>query len=400
MQHLRKNGYYYTTYRDRNGQRKYKSLNTTDHKEAVRIEKKFKENLGGMTLSELREQFRKSKVNKSKKYQLSIRDCSWEFLKFVGNKPLKIIDVQDIINYQHFLKNRSLKANSVTHHLGVLRSIFNWGYKSELIDKDIFRTFEIDRPQPKIEWLNVQEIQELLSVIDNDNLLPEEKLLNRYFLEACLLTGARRSEISNLEWKNIDPDFIHFWQTKTKKPHHFPMNLQLAKVFNGIWILQRKGEGLFSFKRVSNERVSNFGREGNYADILSKNFLPLSETSETNFFDYIEEIKETSENTKIVSNVNASHKTGYVLSNLRGKKISGDWLAKMVKKYFIRAGLNETYTLHTLRHTFACNLLLKEVPIYTVSKLLNHKSVKTTEDFYSHVTSEYMKTDTHFYAIS
>lgn len=38
---------------------------------------------------------------------------------------------------------------------------------------------------------------------------------------------------------------------------------------------------------------------------------------------------------------------------------------------------------HRLRHTFAVELLLAGVPIEQVSKLLGHKTVRTTERYYS-----------------
>ncbi len=368
MPHLRKNGYYYCTYRDRNAQRKYKSLNTTDRKKAVKLEKRFKENLGGITVSELRDRFRKFLINKSESHQKSVKDCSWDFMKFVGDKPLKLIDVQHIIDYQDSLTGRGFKKNSVSHYLRVLQAMFNWGYKYDLIDRDIFKTIKIEKTQPKVEWLPVQEIQCLLSVIEDG--------LHLCFMELCLLTGARRSEIANLEWENVDENHLHIWETKIGEPHHFPMNLKLAQVLNWIWKLQNKGDELFNFERISNTDSEAFSDEF-FKEVFAK---------------------ETSENTKIIGNVNEDRKTGYVLSNLNGEKLSGDWLSKMVKKYFRRAGLKKTYSLHTLRHSFACNLLIKNVSIYTVSKLLNHKSVRTTEDFYSHVSSDYMKVDTDFYS--
>jgi len=372
MPHLRKNGYYYCTYRDRNGQRKYKSLNTTDRKKAVRLEKRFKETLGGITIEELRDRFMKFLINKSKSHQKSVKDCSWDFMKFVGDKPLKLIDVQHIIDYQDSLTGRGFKKNSVSHYLRVLQAMFNWGYKYDLIDRDIFKTIKIEKTQPKVEWLPVGEIQCLLSVIEDD--------LHSCFMELCLLTGARRSEIANLEWKNVDENHLHIWETKIGEPHHFPMNLALARVLNKIWKLQNKGDELFKFERISNTQIDF---DVSTEELVKQVFVIT---------------KETSENTKIIGNVNEDRKTGYVLSNLNGEKLSGDWLSKMVKKYFKRAGLKNTYSLHTLRHTFACNLLIKNVSIYTVSKLLNHKSVRTTEDFYSHVSSDYMKVDTDFYS--
>ena len=148
------------------------------------------------------------------------------------------MDFQDIIDYEDSLKSRALKPNSISHHLRALQTMFNWGYKHDLIDRDIFRTIKIERTQPKIEWLTVQEIQRLLSVIEDD--------LHRCFVELCLLTGARRSEIASLEWTNVDENHIHIWETKTRKPHHFPMNLRLAQVVNEIWQLQGKRHELFT----------------------------------------------------------------------------------------------------------------------------------------------------------
>ena len=42
-------------------------------------------------------------------------------------------------------------------------------------------------------------------------------------------------------------------------------------------------------------------------------------------------------------------------------------------------GLDKHLTMHLARHTFATYLLTKNVPIESVSKLLGHKSLKTTQ---------------------
>lgn len=58
---------------------------------------------------------------------------------------------------------------------------------------------------------------------------------------------------------------------------------------------------------------------------------------------------------------------------------------KMLSKWFQDAGIKRHLTFHSSRHSFASNLLaLKAADIYTVSKLLGHRRLATTE-VYAHV---------------
>lgn len=59
---------------------------------------------------------------------------------------------------------------------------------------------------------------------------------------------------------------------------------------------------------------------------------------------------------------------------------------KRFQKVLKVAGLaSEDIVIHSLRHTFAARLANAGVPIYEVSKLLGHSSVKTTEKYYAHL---------------
>ncbi len=58
-----------------------------------------------------------------------------------------------------------------------------------------------------------------------------------------------------------------------------------------------------------------------------------------------------------------------------------EWQARM-KKVFVIAGIPDGHP-HRLRDSFSVELLEKEVPLETVSLLLGHKSIKTTEKHYA-----------------
>lgn len=80
-------------------------------------------------------------------------------------------------------------------------------------------------------------------------------------------------------------------------------------------------------------------------------------------------------------------KGAYVFHN-RGFKLSDDWLTHRFRQYNTKAGLKKEYKFHSLRSTFASWLVMNQQDIYSVSKLLGHSKVTTTEQYYAHLQTD------------
>jgi site-specific recombinase XerD len=72
-------------------------------------------------------------------------------------------------------------------------------------------------------------------------------------------------------------------------------------------------------------------------------------------------------------------RTGAEYPDLVFKFPSGGYVNQQLKQWVFTAGINKKITFHVARHTNATLLLSLEVPIETVSKILGHSDIKTTQ---------------------
>ncbi len=75
------------------------------------------------------------------------------------------------------------------------------------------------------------------------------------------------------------------------------------------------------------------------------------------------------------------------------KRLSCRSIENIVKKYAIAAGVPNFTSPHTIRHSFATDLLEKGVDLREIQEFLGHKNIGTTQ-IYAHVTSKKLR-DTH-----
>lgn len=79
-----------------------------------------------------------------------------------------------------------------------------------------------------------------------------------------------------------------------------------------------------------------------------------------------------------------------VQNNEKSLGITPRSIQRLVQKYSKVAGLTRKITVHTLRHSFATDLLSNGANLRAVQELLGHRNITTTQ-IYTHVTNKHLK---------
>lgn len=247
-------------------------------------------------------------------------------LKNYTNKDLISLKKEDI---KDFLDNVEATARTKAHYLTVFNSFYKY-----LVFMDKIKSNPCDGIKaPKLEkklptYLTNEEIAKLFNI----RLTKPVDYRNKAILEVMYATGARISEVINLELNQIDfEECIIRVVGKGKKERIIPLD------------------------DVAIEALDNY--INNYRPFLIKN-----ETC------------------------------NYVFLNKNGEKISRQMIFKILKNLANKAGINKEISPHTLRHSFASNLLNNGADLRVIQELLGHENLETTE-IYSHLQNKKIKDD-------
>lgn len=247
-------------------------------------------------------------------------------LKNYTNKYLISLKKEDI---KDFLDNVEATARTKAHYLTVFNSFYKY-----LVFMDKIKSNPCDGIKaPKLEkklptYLTNEEIAKLFNI----RLTKPVDYRNKAILEVMYATGARISEVINLELNQIDfEECIIRVVGKGKKERIIPLD------------------------DVAIDALDNY--INNYRPFLIKN-----ETC------------------------------NYVFLNKNGEKISRQMIFKILKNLANKAGITKEISPHTLRHSFASNLLNNGADLRVIQELLGHENLETTE-IYSHLQNKKIKDD-------
>jgi len=229
-------------------------------------------------------------------------------------------------------KGHSLMKVTQNYYLIALRALLGYFTAKDVVSLPTEKiTLPKDaRAEKTVKFLSLEQIERLLMA---PNINTPQGLRDRAILEALFSTGLRIAELVAL-------DKEQFTNLKDKK------DLELSII----------GKGSHPRTVYFSERALHW----------LKNYLATRQDKERALF---------------------IHFVARTDSDLR---LTPRSIERIVKKYTILAGIPIFTTPHTLRHSYATDLLNQGVDIRTIQEFLGHRSITSTQ-IYTHVTNKRLR---------
>lgn len=259
------------------------------------------------------------------------------FSSTLPGKSIKDLDLADVRKYRVYLANRedekglTLKRVTQNYYIIALRSFLKF-----LIKKD-YQTLEpskIDLPKTEsrsIKFLERDHVDRLVTACDTSKI---EGIRDRAILELLFSTGLRVSELVKLNCDQINLERREFG------------------------VIGKGGRARVVF--VSDRAVEWIKM---YLEKREDTFKPL-------FIRY----------------------SGKVIDENSGERmrLTSRSIERIVKKYVRLSRIPIDATVHTLRHSFATDLLINGADLRSVQEMLGHKNIATTQ-IYTHITNRQLR---------
>lgn len=259
-------------------------------------------------------------------------------IEFLGDVTVDEITSEKIRQFRLWLnrykndRGEELSLTSQSYHLIALRMFLKYLSRRDIPCLSSDKIILPKTVRPQVTFLHADEIERLLSEID---LSKEDGLRDRALIELLFSSGLRVSELVSLNRDHINPTRREF---------------------------TIRGKG--SKDRPAFVSHSAYQRIADYLDARSDSLAPL-------FLSY-------------------SRNKGVARTDGNYRRLTARSVQRIVDKYTKLAGITKHVSPHTLRHSFATDLLMNGADIRSVQAMLGHSDISTTQ-IYTHVTDSHLK---------
>lgn len=259
-------------------------------------------------------------------------------VEFAGDIEVDKITMELVRKYRLWLNRyendngENLSTTTQAYHLIALR-----GFLAYLVRRDIpsLSPEKIDLPKTvrkQVTFLTYEEVMRLIEVIPEST--NQTELRDRAIIELLFSSGLRVSELTELNRDHINTKRREFVvRGKGQKDRPIFISPRAAETIDK-YLLARTDDLPALF--LNNSRNNQSGTSGNY------------------------------------------------------RRLSPRSIQRLVANYARLAGITKHVTPHTMRHSYATNLLMNGADIRSVQAMLGHSDISTTQ-VYTHVTDQHLK---------
>ncbi len=260
-------------------------------------------------------------------YRRDLRKFS-DFLEGRGISDLAKVKPDTVVRFMREQKDADISVNSIARYLAALKMWFRFLFMEGMLAKDAVSVLDSPRLWRKIpDVLDEKDVAKLLRAPNADTPLG---LRDKAILEVLYATGARVSEVVDLELTSVNLDYR---------------------------FVRCIGKG-------NKERI-----------------VPLGTKAIDAVRDYIVEVR---------GKLLKGRAEARLFLSRFGKPLDRKTLWRMVRRYALKAGIKKHVSPHTLRHSFATHLLSGGADLRSVQEMLGHASISTTQ-IYTHVDKDRLK---------
>ena len=277
--------------------------------------------------------------------QLTIKEYRhylYRFLEWLDNNNLPLspdaISLETVRQFRIYLatfRNRNghtINRDTQTYHIVALRSFLR--YLNVKRDIPTLNPDKVDLPKSSPRMVTFLNNEQLTRLLSSPQISDEIGLRDRTILETLFSTGLRVSELVSLNRDQVNLERKEF----------------------GV-----RGKGNKIRVVFLSDTAAEWIRR--YLSARKDNYIPL-------FIRY------------------GGAKTGDKIGEKM--RLTARSVERIVKKYSRLAGLPIDAHPHTLRHSFATDLLIGGADLRSVQEMLGHESIRTTQ-VYTHVTNKHLK---------
>lgn len=256
------------------------------------------------------------------------------YLIWLGDNDCEDVNFSKVREYLHFVQKFNYKKTTLARKIASIRTFYKYLHREKKVENNPAQNLiSPKRPKSLPKFLTVQEVEEILSNINIDT---PAGYRNRAILELLWASGMRVSELSGLNFGNLN---------------------------------------------LENNEITVFGKGSKERIIL---ITDRAKTYIQGYIDYARSLIAKDYNPGPVTD------TAPVFINKTGYRLQTRMIRNVINEIVEKIELPKKVTPHMFRHSFATHLIENGADLRVVQELLGHASISNTQ-IYTHISMQHMK---------